>query len=230
MSSRRLGWAVRFYPRRWRQRYGGEVRDLAEELIGSGESTSTRAAGGIVLAAVREHCRAMGRPRRATAVAGGAVVLLAGVLAATTLGAKAPLRAPTGPRQASRATFIAFIAPDASTPGDLSARPRPNWVGASAGEVVPLRGQGAVLCRVQEEVRRRPRPSKRLDPSGDAAFLPVYFGRGGEVGPGCSPACDRAGYLLGGGHFSSTRALRSRNLMRRLLTMGSTIAPAPNAY
>lgn len=116
MNSRRLGWAVRFYPRRWRQRYGGEVRDLAEELIGSGESTRTRAAGSIVLAAVREHFRAMGRPRRATAVAGGAVVLLAGVLAATTLGAKAPLLSPHGPRQASRATFIAFIAPDASTP------------------------------------------------------------------------------------------------------------------
>ena len=56
MSGRRLGWAVRFYPRRWRQRYGDEVRDLADELVGSGESTGTRAAFGIVLATAQSIC------------------------------------------------------------------------------------------------------------------------------------------------------------------------------
>ena len=58
----------------------------------------------------------MRRPRRAMAVIGGSVVVLAGVLAAMTLGAKAPLPTPNGPRLASRATFIAFVDPYASTP------------------------------------------------------------------------------------------------------------------
>jgi hypothetical protein len=116
VSGRPVRWAVRFYPKRWRQRYGGEVRDLADELVGSGESTSTGAVGGIVLAAAREHFRAMRRPRPTMAVVGGAVAVLASVLAAMTLGARAPLPSPHGPSQASRATFIAFIDPDASTP------------------------------------------------------------------------------------------------------------------
>ena len=119
MSGRPLGWAVRLYPRRWRQRYGGEVRDLADELVGSGESTPTRAAGGIALAAAREHLRAL-RARRAFAVLGAAVVVLAGALAATTLGAKAPVPSPPAAFLATQATFIAFIDPDASA-SDISA-------------------------------------------------------------------------------------------------------------
>jgi hypothetical protein len=115
VSGRPVRWAVRFYPRRWRQRYGGEVCDLADELVRSGESTGTRAAGGIVLAAAREHFRAMRRPRRAIAVLGGAVAVLAGVLAATTLGAKAPLPSPPAAFLAGRATFVAFIDPNAGT-------------------------------------------------------------------------------------------------------------------
>jgi cell division protein FtsX len=115
MSGRPVRWALRLYPRRWRQRYGGEVRDLADELVSSGESSGSRAAGGIVLAAAREHWRAMRRHRRAIGVLGGAVVVVAGVLAATTLGDKGPTHGLSAHGQASRATFIAFIDPEAST-------------------------------------------------------------------------------------------------------------------
>jgi hypothetical protein len=115
VSGRPVRWAVGLYPRRWRQRFGSEVHDLADELVGSGESTPTRAAGGIVLAAAREHWRALRRPRRALAVLGGVVAALAGLLAATTIGAKAPVPSPPAAFLASPATFIAFIDPNAST-------------------------------------------------------------------------------------------------------------------
>jgi cell division protein FtsX len=118
-----VGWALRLHPRRWRQRYGGEVRDLVDEIVGSGETTSTRAVGGIVLPASREQFRALRRPRRAITVLVVAVAALAGVLAATTLGAKAPLPRPSASRLASETMFIAFMDPKATTP-EISALAR----------------------------------------------------------------------------------------------------------
>jgi cell division protein FtsX len=109
-------WALRLYPRRWRRRYGSEVRDLVDEVVGSGGTTSTRAAAGIVLAAAREHYRALRRPRRAIAVLAVAVTALAGTLAATTLGAKAPSPRPSASRLASETMFVAFMDPKATTP------------------------------------------------------------------------------------------------------------------
>ncbi|MEN3361198.1 MAG: hypothetical protein V7637_5180 [Mycobacteriales bacterium] len=47
------------YPRVWRERYGAEVVDLAEELVGAGETTPLRAAAGLVAGAAVERCRVL---------------------------------------------------------------------------------------------------------------------------------------------------------------------------
>ena len=132
--ARGMGPAV--VPRRWRRRYGGEVRDLVDEVVGSGGSTSTQpprhcAGRG------REHCRALRRPRRAIAVLAVAVAALAGVLAATTLGAKARSRVRLPPRLASETMFVAFMDPKATAQRDLGAGPGPRPGGSRSGEVVP---------------------------------------------------------------------------------------------
>jgi len=49
------------YPRDWRERYGREVADLADELIMAGETTSLRAALGLAAGAAVERCRAVAR-------------------------------------------------------------------------------------------------------------------------------------------------------------------------
>ncbi|HUB70404.1 MAG TPA: permease-like cell division protein FtsX [Acidimicrobiales bacterium] len=110
MSGRAVSWALRLYPKRWRRRYGREVLDLADELVAFGETTSTRAAVGLVPAAPREHLQVL-RPRRAVLAFGAAVVVLIGVLAATALGG----RTPSSSRPASGAIFTAFVEPTAST-------------------------------------------------------------------------------------------------------------------
>jgi protein-S-isoprenylcysteine O-methyltransferase Ste14 len=58
------------YPRGWRDRYGCEVADLADELIMAGETTRLRAALGLAGGAAVERCRA---------VAGRAVLVAAAV-------------------------------------------------------------------------------------------------------------------------------------------------------
>ncbi len=58
-------WPVRrlvaLYPRAWRERYGGEVGDLADELISEGQTTRLRAGLELVEGAAIEHGRALAR-------------------------------------------------------------------------------------------------------------------------------------------------------------------------
>jgi protein-S-isoprenylcysteine O-methyltransferase Ste14 len=59
------GWPVRslvaLYPRAWRQRYGGEVGDLTDELISGGQTTRLRAGLDLAGGAAIEHGRALTR-------------------------------------------------------------------------------------------------------------------------------------------------------------------------
>ncbi|HMD24417.1 MAG TPA: hypothetical protein VKH61_09985, partial [Streptosporangiaceae bacterium] len=74
------GWPVRrlvaLYPRAWRERYGGEVADLTDELISEGRTTRLRAGLELVEGAVVEHGRVLARSP--AAALGGVAALTAG--------------------------------------------------------------------------------------------------------------------------------------------------------
>src|SRR6202044_1378726 len=74
------GWPVRrlvaLYPRAWRERYGGEVADLADELISEGRTTRLRAGLELVEGAAAEHGRVLARSP--AAALGGVAALTAG--------------------------------------------------------------------------------------------------------------------------------------------------------
>ena len=73
-------WPVRrlvaLYPRAWRERYGGEVGDLTDELISEGRTTRLRAGLELVEGAAIEHSRALARSP--AAALGGAASITAG--------------------------------------------------------------------------------------------------------------------------------------------------------
>ena len=60
--SRRFRWLLALYPRAWRDRYGKEVGDLADELIRAGDTTPLRAGLDLVAGAAMERGRAISRP------------------------------------------------------------------------------------------------------------------------------------------------------------------------
>ena len=74
------GWPVRrlvaLYPRAWRERYGGEVGDLTDELISEGRTTRLRAGLGLVEGAAIEHGRVLARSP--AAALGGVAAITAG--------------------------------------------------------------------------------------------------------------------------------------------------------
>ena len=76
-------WPVRslvaLYPRAWRERYGGEVGDLTDELISEGQTTRLRAGLGLVEGAAVEHGRALIRSPAAGLGGVAAVTAAAGV-------------------------------------------------------------------------------------------------------------------------------------------------------
>jgi protein-S-isoprenylcysteine O-methyltransferase Ste14 len=64
------------YPRGWRDRYGAEVADLADELIAAGETTSRRAALDLLAGAAAERWRVIAsRAVLATAAAAAGIAL-----------------------------------------------------------------------------------------------------------------------------------------------------------
>lgn len=66
------------YPREWRERYGAEVADLADELVDAGETTPSRAALELIAGAAVERYRVLTRPKvlLPLAVTGCAVLAL----------------------------------------------------------------------------------------------------------------------------------------------------------
>ena len=73
-------WLLALYPRRWRDRYGAEVADLADELIAAGDTTPLRAALGLLAGAGAERwrvatSRAVLMPAAASAAAAGGIAL-----------------------------------------------------------------------------------------------------------------------------------------------------------
>jgi protein-S-isoprenylcysteine O-methyltransferase Ste14 len=69
------------YPRRWRDRYGAEVADLADELVAAGDTTPLRAAFGLVAGAGVERWRVL--TSRAVAVPAAASAVMAAGIALT---------------------------------------------------------------------------------------------------------------------------------------------------
>jgi protein-S-isoprenylcysteine O-methyltransferase Ste14 len=66
------------YPRRWRDRYGAEVADVADELIAAGETTPLRAALGLLAGAGAERWR-VATSRAVLGPAAAAGVVAAGI-------------------------------------------------------------------------------------------------------------------------------------------------------
>jgi hypothetical protein len=68
------------YPRTWRDRYGDEVRDLADELSATGEFSTLRVAASLVVGAFVERVRSWQWSWRAPAVSGIALALVAAIV------------------------------------------------------------------------------------------------------------------------------------------------------
>ena len=81
-------WPVRrlvgLYPRAWRERYGGEVGDLTDELIREGQTTRLRAGLGLVEGAAIEHGRGLTRSPAAALGGVAAITAAAGIGLAVT--------------------------------------------------------------------------------------------------------------------------------------------------
>jgi protein-S-isoprenylcysteine O-methyltransferase Ste14 len=81
-------WPVRrlvaLYPRAWRDRYGGEVADLTDELIREGRTTRRRAGLELVRGAAAEHGRVLARSPAAGLGAAAAIMAGAGIGLAVT--------------------------------------------------------------------------------------------------------------------------------------------------
>ena len=75
---------VALYPRAWRDRYGGEVADLTDELISEGRTTRRRAGLELVQGAAVEHGRALARSPAAGLGAAAAIIAGAGIGLAVT--------------------------------------------------------------------------------------------------------------------------------------------------
>jgi protein-S-isoprenylcysteine O-methyltransferase Ste14 len=75
------------YPRGWRDRYGAEVADLAEELISAGETTPLRTAFGLVTGAAVERWRSCRSRLAPAAVATAAACAIALAVSRTLHGA-----------------------------------------------------------------------------------------------------------------------------------------------
>ena len=77
------GWPVRrlvaLYPRAWRDRYGGEVGDLTDELIREGQTTRLRAGLDLAGGAAIEHARALARSPAAGLGCAAAITAAAGI-------------------------------------------------------------------------------------------------------------------------------------------------------
>jgi hypothetical protein len=78
------------YPRAWRDRYGGEVRDLTDELVRAGTSSSWRMALGLLGSGLRERYRSW-RPRHWIAlVSTGFALVIVGVTLLSASQAQSP--------------------------------------------------------------------------------------------------------------------------------------------
>ena len=110
-----MRWALRLYPRWWRERYGAELDDLADELVAAGATTAPRAAAGLVVPAALERSRALRRAGAKLALVCLALVAVAGISLAAVAGSRS--RAPSA--VAAKATALTelrvFIEPVAST-------------------------------------------------------------------------------------------------------------------
>jgi protein-S-isoprenylcysteine O-methyltransferase Ste14 len=67
------------YPRKWRERYGSEVAELADELVAAGETTPLRATLGLLAGAAAERWRVA--TSRAVLVPAAAAAAVAGGIA-----------------------------------------------------------------------------------------------------------------------------------------------------
>ena len=90
-DARWRAFALRLYPKAWRERYGPEVLDLAGELADREGTSELRIATGLAIGAVREQVRrALRLVRRPVATVAAVAVVAASVCVATILSLAAP--------------------------------------------------------------------------------------------------------------------------------------------
>jgi len=108
-------WALRLYPRRWRERYGGEVHDLADELVAAGETTAPRAAAGLVVPAALERSRSLRRPAAKLALVGLALIAVAGISLAAVASSRSPAPRAVASKPTAPYDLVTFMNPAASS-------------------------------------------------------------------------------------------------------------------
>lgn len=122
MTSRTLvDRVLRLYPRRWRDRYEDELRDLVDELAAAGEFSQTKLVAGLIFSALVQRFRSL-RPSWRTVVGTGTVLVLvaAGIVALTGLG-------PGGRGEPSAAATKGTI-PSSTTNGTFDAKRVPDFI------------------------------------------------------------------------------------------------------
>jgi hypothetical protein len=107
-------WALRLYPRWWRERYGGEVHDLADERVAAGETTAPRAVAGLVIPAALERSRALRRPGARLALVGLALIAVAGISLAAVASSRSPAPRAVASKPTAPYEIVTFMNPAAS--------------------------------------------------------------------------------------------------------------------
>jgi cell division protein FtsX len=108
-------WALRLYPRWWRERYGAELHDLADELVDAGATTASRAAAGLVVPAALERSRALRRAGAKLALVGLALIVVAGISLAVVAGSRSHPPSAVASKATATTELRVFIEPVAST-------------------------------------------------------------------------------------------------------------------
>jgi hypothetical protein len=108
-------WALRLYPRWWRERYGAELHDLADELVAAGATTEPRAAAGLVIPAALERSRALRRRGAKLALVGLALIAVAGISLAAVTSSRSPVPRAVASKPTARIELVTFMNPAAST-------------------------------------------------------------------------------------------------------------------
>jgi hypothetical protein len=125
---RSLRWAIRVHPRSWRDRYGQEVLELSEELLGTGESTVPRLFLGLLASCIVERGRSLLRMNRLALAISFTAILV--VVAVTTL---VTSLVSSGGAAHMKSTLTYGQMPTPARGGQLDLRKVPDFVAVGSG-------------------------------------------------------------------------------------------------
>jgi hypothetical protein len=84
MGDQVLRWVLKLHPKAWRERYGNEILDLADELVAEHESTWVRLALGLLASVLIERFRSLVQRHRVLVASSLAAIAIVGITALST--------------------------------------------------------------------------------------------------------------------------------------------------